>query len=764
MTGINNTIIGANVTGLAAGLSNNIIIADGSGNQRINVGSTGNVGIGTTSPASRLYVSGDGTTGNLNLLTLDNGGGTGGVGIRFISYNANVATNDLISTSYTGGLEVNTGSGFTIGRNVSNNPNGASTLLDVGGSVAIGSTYGNGSNSAPTDGLIVQGNVGIGTTSPATTLSVAGNAYLTGGLGVGAFNPNPGSLLTSGGATITGGIDLIHSGIARVGTISNDTSGFILENTSANPIIFQTNGANERMRIDASGNVGIGTTTPGSLLSISGTSGLLASTTATSTFQGGGINLITAAGNTGCFAVNGTCIGGGGGGSGTVSSGTTGQFPYYAANGTTLTATSSLFLASSGNVGIGTTLPTQALTVNGNVALLPANSTITGSTGLTLQETGDVYGTVSLSLQNRNGMNGALFSNPSLDLVDFAFNPQSGVQQNIRYEHRAAQILGAGNTGGEFQIGPAGSPNFIIGAGTTAVQAGNFGVGIANPTAKLQVSNGTLLIDNASPVSSITLSNSSVIKTQIAQAFASNNWAPGSVAGDTIIRGNGNNILFSTDNGLTTQLYLRNGGSIGIGTTTPWGQLSVNPNGIAGPAFVIGSSTATSLIVTNGGNVGIGNSAPATRLDITNSANSAAAITLRDSSGAISLELRTGTSTDQNTFIGYQAAPINVSGTQNTALGYQTLYANTTGFYNTALGYQSLYSNTTGYDNIALGYQALYSNTTGTSNTATGWGTLYFNTSGTSNTATGYYAMQNNTTGYNNTSHLYKSVADDEKD
>ncbi|MDE2188532.1 MAG: hypothetical protein KGJ35_02270, partial [Patescibacteria group bacterium] len=55
-TGSYNTIIGP-VTGLAAGLSNNIIIADGSGNQRINVDAAGDVGFGVTSPASSLQVA-----------------------------------------------------------------------------------------------------------------------------------------------------------------------------------------------------------------------------------------------------------------------------------------------------------------------------------------------------------------------------------------------------------------------------------------------------------------------------------------------------------------------------------------------------------------------------------------------------------------------------------------------------------------------------------------------------------------------------------
>jgi hypothetical protein len=57
-TGTNNTIIGARVWGLPTTLTNNIIIADGSGNRRINVDSSGNVGLGTTSPGSPLDVVG----------------------------------------------------------------------------------------------------------------------------------------------------------------------------------------------------------------------------------------------------------------------------------------------------------------------------------------------------------------------------------------------------------------------------------------------------------------------------------------------------------------------------------------------------------------------------------------------------------------------------------------------------------------------------------------------------------------------------------
>lgn len=73
--------------------------------------------------------------------------------------------------------------------------------------------------------------------------------------------------------------------------------------THKNYAVYATGGENY-----FGGNTGFGTTSPYSLLSLAGTSGIVASTTATSTFIGGGINLTTSAGNTGCFAVNGTCL------------------------------------------------------------------------------------------------------------------------------------------------------------------------------------------------------------------------------------------------------------------------------------------------------------------------------------------------------------------------------------------------------------------------------------------------------------------------
>lgn len=52
-------------------------------------------------------------------------------------------------------------------------------------------------------------------------------------------------------------------------------------------------------------------------------------------------------------------------------------------------------------------------------------------------------------------------------------------------------------------------------------------------------------------------------------------------------------------------------GFVGLGTTTPWGQLSVNPNGIGTiPEFVIGSSSTTHFLVDSAGNTSVGSTSP----------------------------------------------------------------------------------------------------------------------------------------------------------
>lgn len=118
---------------------------------------------------------------------------------------------------------------------------------------------------------------------------------------------------------------------------------------------------------------------------------------------------------------------------GTIASGTSGQIPFYAANGTALAATSSLFMAASGNVGIGTTTPTAKLHVSGSNAV----AAITRADGTRFAALGDT---------------------------------------------------GATDDGGLFLYNSSGSLQSVIRAQNDSyIQGGNLGIGTTTPPAKLSV-------------------------------------------------------------------------------------------------------------------------------------------------------------------------------------------------------------------------------------------------------------------------------------
>jgi hypothetical protein len=110
---------------------------------------------------------------------------------------------------------------------------------------------------------------------------------------------------------------------------------------------------------------------------------------------------------------------------------------------------------------------------------------------------------------------------------------------------------------------------------------------------------------------------------------------------------------------------------------------------------------------------------------------------------------------ENNTALGYQALNATISGDENTAVGYLALKFNTTGSYNIALGNSALYSNTTGSSNVALGYGSISSNTTGSNNTAQGMYSLLYNSSATNTTAIGYGAAYGDGNYYNNQGGVY---------
>jgi hypothetical protein len=482
-----------------------------------------NVGIGTTSPSTKLEVAG--AVGNFQ---------TTGHQI-FLTRNGN---NEIYAV-------------------------GASSVLALG------------TNSAEKMRITSTGNVGIGTTNPPYKLTVQGDAYVYGGnlhlpsstygivnaanitqkisfpsLGNFAFeNVNVGIGTTSPSAKLD--ITSTTGGQLRVGY--NNLYGWNLEHEASTGAFTFKKETSEKVRFAQNGNVGIGTTSPVNKLDVAGNIGIdqyLLHNGDVNTFFGFPGNDAASIGTNGTERIRVTSTG-------AVGIGTTSPAKKLDVNGEiqgtnlyaetyrssrsdgdiyiqataatdfvaigTQVSPNLMRIQGDGNVGIGTTSPGQKITIDQGVGNV--NQGIPATSG-----------------SSQNGILRLQPGGPYGESFDFGMNVSTTyawIQPTNKSNHSVNYNLSL-------------NPN-----------GGNVGIGTASPGEKLEV-NGTIK------------TSTGLIKGANASAYINLDGAVGSRLryGNQYLTANATNLVFSTNNNV--RMIVTNAGDVGIGTTTPASKLDVN--------------------------------------------------------------------------------------------------------------------------------------------------------------------------------------------
>lgn len=382
---------------------------------KLTITKDGNVGIGTTNPGAALHVNSSTSPGIIvgsNTLT-----STGSIDIGSALFSTDAIGNLSLSTSYGGNARV---ANYYFGSSVAGRLLAGQTAVSEARTGSIvssgaGHFYTESSGSTAPDALILGNYQGSGSPGIGSSIHFASNNF--------NINPRDTALISGIFTTTTQG--------SERGALTFQTAQPL--NAGATQLV-------EAMRIDGSGNVGIGTTSPGSyLLNVNGTTyfGGTVTTGGAIYVQGnsdmnlGRANLGAVYGRTGnpqWQMVQGIYDGGlllSGSGTGvTIDAGSSGRVAFY--NGG---STERMRIDSSGNVGIGTTTP------------------LTG-----------------LDVEKGNGGNAAMIVN----------NPLAG---DI------------------FTASASGTPKFVI------ANNGNVGIGTTSPATKLDVSSGTISVAGGGAIS-----------------------------------------------------------------------------------------------------------------------------------------------------------------------------------------------------------------------------------------------------------------------
>ena len=599
--------------------------------------------------------------------------------------------------------------------------------------------------------LTSSGNFGIGTATPSARLSVNGSMSLANGSGSVGFIASStagtanytwptsvagGNFLQTDGsgnlswAAIGGGGDFFKNGsvamtgalVVQPGTAAAPGLAFV-GNTStglfqpASTTIGFSIAGSEKVRIDASGNVGIGTTSPSAGFDIQ--------------------NGITASG--------GTAIGE-----------RLQQNLTAAANGDILTAlyvnptyTNGAFtgvknyglVVPSGKSSFGTATPEQyhQVTVSGNCngsgcGLLVQNTNSSTLAGGAIDVVADNINYATEVGTTASGWTGG-----------FGIN---GIPANTGYVETTAPngLYLAANS-------PSSPMVFFTGGASSPVYErmriatnGNVGIGTTTPSARLSI-NGSMSLSNGSGNVGFIASTAS--------GTANYTW-PTSVAGGNFLQTDGSGNLswaavggggdfFKNGSVAMTGAFVAQPGTAAAPGMTFFGNTNTGIFQPASSSVGVSVNGTEALRINSAGYIGLGTSTPTAKLDVNGSINirggNAITISTNDNNNGGTLAIGSGA---------LQAGNLLASGDyENTAIGYLSMSGSmtTAAIYNTAVGYSSLNALTSGRYNTALGNSALLSNTSGQRNTAVGLGAAQYITTGSVNTAVGAQALSGVTNG-----------------
>jgi hypothetical protein len=491
---------------------------------------TGNVGIGTASPASKLHMS-SGT------LTVDGTGGSINVAVGSVTASAFFGDGSHLS-GISGSLSGGTANYIPVWAGATTQ--GSSHIADINSPVVTTTmtVLDNAFSVGGSTFVVAGGNVGVGTTqldqqfNVLSQISSAARGILDfqrsndaagpliffrkdRGAGVAVTNGdvvgNLASQAYDGTGYMTGSsIKSIVNGPVSAGVVPTDLQFFTGDGTSLL----------EQMRITSGGNLGIGTTNPASKLHMSSGTLIVDGT-------GGSINVAVGSVTASAFFGDGSHLSGM---SGLLSGGAANYIPVWTGATTqgsshiadinspvaTTTMTvlgnafsvgGSTFVVVGGNVGIGATNPTEHLTVSANANSLPAaflNTLvrIAAADGVNTDLLGlDTFASIGkLTFRRADGTAAspsALASGDVLGRLGFAGHGTSGYSSIVNaYLEADAGEAWTDTANGTYMFFDTTANGTTLPTERMRIDnAGNIGIGTTNPATKLHMSSGTLTID-----------------------------------------------------------------------------------------------------------------------------------------------------------------------------------------------------------------------------------------------------------------------------